>query len=517
MFNKGYVTVFVCLLLAAILLIAITTITITDRSAARTKASTAVTTAMSSELANYNRLIFDRYHILLLDKNASGAGEGALEVSMEETLKTCLGEDFTVKDVEMSGSLGILDNGCSEFKEQINENFKYNVINMAVDKIMEKTSGNDEPIGVSQLNDMDNDIESETKRIEKIEETKKAGSDSSGDNSTKSESKSKSKGESKSGSKSESESETQGEEAEGEKDGVNVVDPRITLKAFVDAGLEGLLLPQDVSFGTNVVAMDELPSDGKPKNRVEEVKTSFTSISRMKMDAVKGNGWGESLTTYAEAVVYGSSYFNCLTEQKYDDTYLNFEMEYIIGGEDTDSANYKKVVDEILLIRFGGNLAYILMDSEKMAECEATALALTIYFPPAQPVVKYLLAGCWAYIESIADVYLLLRGHSVPFIKSIDTWTTDFESLSHLETLVSEPSDEERGLDYKEYLMILMALRGETMYYRMLDVMQLNVAATDEEYSDPDFRMSNAITAFGVNADINYGGEEFRLHEERGY
>ena len=81
----------------------------------------------------------------------------------------------------------------------------------------------------------------------------------------------------------------------------------------------------------------------------------------------------------------------------------------------------------------------------------------------------------------------------------------------------AEDSDGEEGLDYKEYLMILLALEGDSIYYRMLDLMQLNVNNQGTDYTDPTFRMENAITAFGVNADVSYGGTQFKLHEEAGY
>ena len=492
--SRGYITIFLSLMLAAILIVAIAVIEISDRRSARVKASTALSSAMSSEMACYNRLIFDRYHILLLDKNASGGGEGAMEASMEENLKTNLGDSFTVNSVELSGYTGLMDDDLQEFKDQISENFKYSMIEYSIEKIMEKTDGNDEPISDKQIKDIDDDVEAEKKRI--------AGK--SGDSS----------GSSTSGESSSESNSTEGGSKDKKDD---VTDPRETLKTFLNLGLEGLLLPEDAYLSDHVVDVSELPSLGLGQSKVEKIKTSFTSLTRMKKDAKLGNGWGKSALTYVEAVAYGGTYFNCLTDKVYDDTYLNLEMEYIIGGETTDAANYRKVVDEIMLIRFGMNLAYIITDTAKMAECDSVALALTVEFPPAEPVVKYLIAGCWAYIESIADVYLLLRGHSVPFMKTFDTWTTNLESLSDLDSLTGEPSDLEKGLSYKEYLLILMALQGDKMYYRMLDLMQLNVTKTSLEGSDSTFRMSNAITAFGVNADVGYRGEEIELHEEIGY
>lgn len=482
--NKGYVTVFVSLMLVVMIILVTATMYITDMSSAETKALTATNSAMSSELANYNRLIFDRYHILLLDKTYSGMGEGAIEQGIEESLSIDLGEDYEIEQVELSGTLGILDDGCAEFKRQIKDNFKYEVMEYSIDKILEKTDGQDEPVDGETVEEIDNKVSSEEKAITEAE--------------------------------AEKEEDATGEEKE-DIFADPVVDPRDTLKVYVDAGIAKIILPDVSVLSGNIVREEDIPSAGRPKNKVEAIQTDFKDLDRMEVDSTKGNGWGDSLLTNAEAIMYASQNFSCLTDQKYDDTYLNLEMEYIVGGEDNDGANYSKVVDEILLIRFGCNLAHILTDTTKIQKCDKLALALTVEFPPAQPFVKYLLVGCWAYIESVADVYRMLRGHKIPFMKDSTTWTTDFESLANLESLVSEPSDDENGLGYKEYLMILMSLQGDKIYYRMLDLMQLNVTQPDIEGGDPNFRMSNAITAFGVNSDVGYKSKVFNIHEEIGY
>lgn len=481
--NKGYVTVFVSLMLVVMIIFVTATMYITDMSSAETKTLTATNSAMSSELANYNRLIFDRYHILLLDKTYSGRGEGAIEQGIENSLSIDLGDDYEIEQVELSGTLGILDDGCAEFKKQIKDNFKYEVMEYSIDKIIDKTDGQDEPVDDETVQEIENKVSSEEKAINEKEAEKE---DSAGE--------------------------------ENEKSIIEpVVDPRDALKAYADAGIARILIPDVSILSGNIVREEDIPSAGRPKNKVEAIQTDFEDLDRMEVDSTKGNGWGDSLLTNAEAIMYATENFSCLTDQKYDDSYLNLELEYIVGGEDNDGANYSKVVDEILLIRFGCNLAHILTDTVKMQKCDKLALALTVEFPPAQPFVKYLLAGCWAYIESVADVYRMLRGHKIPFLKDGTTWTTDFESLSNLESLVSEPSDEENGLGYKEYLMILMSLQGDKIYYRMLDLMQLNATQPDIEGGDPDFRMSNAITAFGINADIGYKSKVFNVHEEISY
>lgn len=483
MSNKGYVTVFLSILLVVMLIITTAVIRIVDLSGAKTKQVTAVSSVTSSELANYNRFIFDRYHILLLDGNAGDRGEGTLEAEMVELLKEDLGDDYNVNDLEFSGKTYLMDDDLAEFKKQINDNFIYDVADSGVEAIKEKTGGNDDPVDESALGRMDGNIANEQETIKEEEEKKE---------------------------KSETD-----EDSEEEHEDVD--DPRDTLKTYTDAGIALMILPDDVSLSENIVDYSVLPSNGKTSSQFEEVDTSFSDLDRMKLDTGKGDGWGEALATDAEALVYAGKHFNSLTDQKYDDTYLNLEMEYLVAGKETDGANYNAVVDRILLIRFGVNFASIILDVKKMSECGMLAWGITWLVPFLQPVVKYLLAGCWAYIESIADVYLLLRGHKVPYLKDETNWVTDFESLSHLDDYLDEPSDDESGLDYKDYLTILMALTGDDLYYRMLDVMQMNATQSGIEGSEESFRMKNALTAFGVNATINYKGKEYNIYEEAGY
>ena len=65
--------------------------------------------------------------------------------------------------------------------------------------------------------------------------------------------------------------------------------------------------------------------------------------------------------------------------------------------------------------------------------------------------------------------------------------------------------------------MILMALQGNKMYGRMLDIMQMNVTQPDFDGGDPNFRMKNAVTAISVNAVVSYKGRNIEVHQENGY
>ncbi|SNU09766.1 hypothetical protein SAMN06297422_1307 [Lachnospiraceae bacterium] len=477
--SKGYVTVFISLVLVIMIVVVLVVLEVCDRNHARIKMSTALSSAMSSELANYNRYIYDRYHILLLDTHSSGGSEGAMEQSVEDTLNTDLTTEYKVESVELTNKVYITDNNCKEFKKQIKENFKYEAAENIVEKIMDKAEGNDSPVDEEMVEGIDEDIKSRQEEIEISEEESK---------------------------------DDKKKKKKSKKDEEDVTDPRETLKTYTDAGIASLLLPSDVTFKEEELALDKLPSGGNSNDENMMIDTTFSDKDHMEADGLKSGGWGSLITDKAGSLSYANEYFNSLTEHKYDDTCLNLEKEYLIAGKSSDGENYKAVVNEILVIRFGFNFGYIVTDTAKMGECEALAAALTVEFPPLEPVVKYLLAGCWSYIESVADVYMLLRNHKIPYIKDVTSWRTDFESLAHLEEL-SEEADEEQGLAYNDYLIILAGMQGDKLELRMLDLIQENT----KRNSDKSFMIKNCITSFGINTDFSYKGRHYSYHEETGY
>ena len=248
--NRGYVTVFLTLILLAMLGVAATVIKICEFENARTKTSTALSSAMSGELANYDRFIFDRYHILLMDKNADDAGEGQLEQSIQDSLQTDLGDEYTVNSVELSGVTGILDDDCKEFKRQINQNFNYQVAEKLVDKIIEKTKGEDEPIDQDTLDDIDSDIDEKQKLIKDDDSDSDDSEKNNDSNNSKNKVDLKKTDDESDGGKNKDDKSDDSKKTD-KKETTN--DPRKTLKTYTDAGIASLILPENVTLSGNVV------------------------------------------------------------------------------------------------------------------------------------------------------------------------------------------------------------------------------------------------------------------------
>lgn len=157
---------------------------------------------------------------------------------------------------------------------------------------------------------------------------------------------------------------------------------------------------------------------------------------------------------------------------------MDYELEYIIAGKETDIKNLEKVVKELLLIREVGNFATILQDGKKQALALEMAAA-TIGFTGIAPLVEAVKLGillAWSYMESIMDLRSLLAGGTVPLIKKPSDWKSDVTLGWKALGQKPEKTEEENGWGYREYLLLLLALvRENTLVYRAMDVVEQNL------------------------------------------
>ncbi len=180
---------------------------------------------------------------------------------------------------------------------------------------------------------------------------------------------------------------------------------------------------------------------------------------------------------------------------------LEYELEYCIAGKESDYSNLEKTVKELLLIREAGNFATIMQDGKKQALALEIATA-AVGFTGLAPLIKAVQVGillAWCYIESILDVRCLLAGGRVALVKAVSDWKSD---VSLGKEVLSEKKErtgsKEDGLDYREYLQILLLLVPEqVLVYRAMDVVENNMRC-----KDASFRMDCQI--HGVQAEGVY-------------
>ncbi len=115
-----------------------------------------------------------------------------------------------------------------------------------------------------------------------------------------------------------------------------------------------------------------------------------------------------------------------LNGYKVNDHRMKYETEYIIGGSLNERQNVDIVLSYIYAFRTSLNLIHLATDSDKRATIMHLASMVAGWWTGGVGAVIFavIIAGLWAILESVADVFLLTSGEKVPIIKTSATWYT---------------------------------------------------------------------------------------------
>lgn len=470
--NQGKITVFLSLMVSVMLVMAICVLSVIDRYMARGRIAMSSRTALSGIMAEYNSYIYEHYHILLIDKAFGGKGEGYLEEKFMENLRVNLGDSFTVEDVAISDFTLISDDGCEALKSQAADYIGYAAIEYGAEQILSSTGGRDGSLDAELSEELDAG-EQDAGNTEPTEETD--------DNETLIES-----------SKS---------------------DPRDTSESLEGLGLLAVVCPSDIEFSDRILTVDDRPSLQMTgiMSDIFSVNNSFDSYSDLKDDLRSHGTWKDSLLDAGVGISYAANVFNCAVDNSVNDTsVLKCELEYLICGKKSDIENVKGAVNRIIAVRLPVNYTFLMSDPSKSSELTSLSTSLMVTTGIPEPILKRLLAGAWAYVEAVAEMKNLMAGHKLDFNKNTENWITDLNRLGDSIYDVCESDDD--GLGYKDYLLILMALDMNKVYYRMLDIMQLNAR---EEHSD--FSIMNSVVSLSLDLRVSHDGITYGLQQQAEY
>lgn len=478
--NKGRVVVFISMMTAVMLVLIMVVLHVVVMSAAKSKEVIATRLSMSDIKACYNSYIFEHYHILLFDKTAGGKGEAYLEEQLEEAFAEKLGASYTDARVAITDVTMLTDNAYAPLKEQMEAYMMYALaekgIQMGVDAIREKTDGQDGTIPKELEDDMEN---AEISAEQDAESSQNAGNEDGDQNVV----------------------------PQLEED-----DPRDYTKRLSSSMILNLVLPGDKTVSDAQLEIQELPSLKLSGffSDYKEIDRKFDSMVTL-FEGLKTLGsWQDSLMDTGVQLAYVEHVFNSYMAEKNDTAVLAYEQEYLIAGKTSDYENLKSVAHRMIGVRYPINYIGLCGQADKMERLTELATAIAGPMVYLIPVLKYFLAGCWAYIESIADVRVLFDGKKAAFTKNADNWITDIDHIG--ESLSKETEDAEDGLDYQAYLTILEAMNLNGATARMLDLMQAN---TIQEL--PEFRILNAAVGLEADFESTYNGQTFRYHQSAAY
>ena len=194
---------------------------------------------------------------------------------------------------------------------------------------------------------------------------------------------------------------------------------------------------------------------------------------------------------------YATDFFPDFTDHIDDD--CSYELEYIVNGRNSDAKNLELTLIKILAIREGLNYVHILMDQQKMSQVHELAMAIAGMFciPALVGVIGALIIGVWALAESITDLQDLLKGEEVSLYKNASEWKVELNALFSMEKegVKAEKKENILGLNYEGYIkLILFVQDGEKKDYRMMDLIQSHIAATDSSFAMKNMLYGTKVT-----------------------
>lgn len=197
---------------------------------------------------------------------------------------------------------------------------------------------------------------------------------------------------------------------------------------------------------------------------------------------------------------YLLSYMSNYRDQK--EHVWKYEVEYLLGGRNTEIENLKVVINQLLVMREAANFLYLSGNPTRVEQARLLAVAIVgaSLNPVLVELVKSAVLAAWAFAESVLDIRTLLTGGRIALIKSEASWTLDLDYITTINEGFSKAKECKNGLNYKDYLGILLLLKQETtLAKRAMDMQEITI---QERYGNTSIRMEEWIV--DVKALVTY-------------
>lgn len=285
--------------------------------------------------------------------------------------------------------------------------------------------------------------------------------------------------------------------------------PMESLSSLIKGGVGGLILG-DLPVSEKWFGIMDLPSFGKDSEQSDEGAEDLLSafdqgspLQGIQELAAEGiSALGEKLLF----LTYLTDHFSDFRSGASGDTVLEYELEYILCGKTADTENLSSFLFRILLVRLLFCLIHVLSDSEKTNKAQGLATGLLGFtgLPMLISVMKYLILFLWAAEGAMVETAAIIRGKKVAVLPTKTNFPVQFEEMLFMSKPLIQSKAENRKddtgirLGYQEYLLFFLLLQKEELQnYRAMDLIQINLAAVQE-----DFRMKNML--YGINLTLEY-------------
>ncbi|MBO6132990.1 MAG: hypothetical protein J6P05_01495 [Lachnospiraceae bacterium] len=228
----------------------------------------------------------------------------------------------------------------------------------------------------------------------------------------------------------------------------------------------------------------------------------------------------DSITNEALFNEYLCWKLSCYTKNRSHNS-SDYELEYILNGENTDIANLREMVKKIFLLREAADTIAALRNESmrEQAKVVGVAVSVLLLMPELEEPITNLILCAWGFAEAVVDVKTLLAGGKIPLIKGETDWRiATVVELPFFLTFGPDRSgaSENLALSYLDYLKIFLLLQTQDeKCMRAMDIIELNMRTLEGNES---FRMD--ACAEYLQAEMNFesrAGYEFEIRREYGY
>lgn len=202
-------------------------------------------------------------------------------------------------------------------------------------------------------------------------------------------------------------------------------------------------------------------------------------------------------------------------------TVLRSEIEYLVYGNRTDSANEAAVYATIYAERLANNMLALYGNKTVSTACHtagAAASAATLGVVP-EPVFFWIFLTAWSVAETTLDMdYLVSGGYKIPLIKTSTNVLLD--DIPDGKGVIDNYGKNSFLVSYEDYLLILLLLKGEDKRVRRTaDLVEMNMRVNGQT----DFKLMNAYTYIKADTKMSIRylfGDVMpfgSIYEEQGY
>lgn len=454
--NRGAVSVYLCLMLAVIVSVLIVIIEASREDAMQTQIECSADMAMDSALAEYHQVLLERYDLLFID-TSYGESEGSLD-KLSDHIKSYLEYNLNPKKDELLliGSSDLL--GLSVDSIDILNASRATDDNGAVYRYMAE-SYMLEKYGLAYVSD-----------VKDLISTSEDYSLFNGDID---------------------------EQYEDAQDDYNNFDPPGDEEGTAFEDMDNPTDEVNSLRGVNILEICGIDVSDKAVN-LDGCVTN--------RDLVAGDGLSDSWerrNSIEEDLLFNEYImleFGNFREPR-EGSVLDYEVEYIIAGNNNDEANLMCIVFNMINIRGVSNTIYYFTSPELQGEVKGVAcgLATVLGIPETEQLFETMIAAAWIYAESVYDVKVLLDGGKIPLIKAPGQWNLGLSSIlfdAWGAISGSTAATHQEGQSYSDYLRLILyisPLQNRTL--RSMDVIEMdvrNITGIDS------FRLDNCVASAGV-------------------